>query len=195
MPQRNLGPHEERYSRLEALGHLDGAIRCYSCKRRSAIGNCHFAPKLLDRADAIEVLSACQGPQIQRCRKLAVHNCLALAPDEPNVISGALDRGRSIGLGSVNESAACGTTTDGQARSEELAARNHGCPPDCPAYRIGTPRRSVAVPKFWTLLEAQRTCGKAVGDVGPKRLTRSGHRAASHVAVAKPVQPYSKHSV
>src|SRR5262245_257751 len=79
------------------------------------------------------MLSACQGPQIQRRRELAVHNCLALAPDEPKVISGALDSGRAVGPGAVSESAnselaACGTTTDGQARSEELAARNHGCP-------------------------------------------------------------------
>jgi hypothetical protein len=89
------------------------------------------------------LLSACQGPQIQHRRELAVHNCLALAPDEPKVISGALDSGRTVGPGTVSESAnselvAHGTTTDGKARSEELAARNHGCPTECPAYRIGT---------------------------------------------------------
>ena len=48
----DLGPHGERYSRLEALGHLDAAIRCDSCKRQSAIRNCHLASTLLDWADA-----------------------------------------------------------------------------------------------------------------------------------------------
>jgi len=64
LPQRNLGPHEERYTRLEALGHLDGVVRCDSRKRRSAIRNRHLSPKLLDRTDAVEMLSARQGPQI-----------------------------------------------------------------------------------------------------------------------------------
>src|ERR1700682_4638669 len=138
-PPRNLGPDEERYTGLETFGHLDRTVRFDPCKRRSAIRDRYFTPKLLDGADAIEMQSARQGFQIQHRRELSIHYCLALTTDEPKVIPDTLHDGRAVGQGLVSESTnpepACGTTTYSQTHLENVTARNHGFPPDCPTHR------------------------------------------------------------
>src|SRR5208282_1435036 len=63
-PSRHLGPYEKRHAGIETPGHVHRAVRRDAGQRGPAIRDRHFAAKLLDRAEAVEVWAARKGLQI-----------------------------------------------------------------------------------------------------------------------------------
>ena len=91
--------------------------------RRPAVGECHLAAQLFDRADCVKMRRLRRRAQIERC--LAAHELFPLRADEAQVVARPLNACRRIGM-VEDGGAACCTAAQAQADLQDGSPSYHG---------------------------------------------------------------------